>query len=96
MVKKVWSPFERGMFCNDKSISYPFTDHETVSDTVLLLFGVAMPAVLVSWEDIPHSIQYQAHPGFGCFLGKLVNQSATLVHWYHHPVVLCLLAGHAC
>ncbi|XP_050711632.1 phospholipid phosphatase 3-like isoform X3 [Eriocheir sinensis] len=47
VVKKVWSPFERGMFCNDKSISYPFTDHETISDTVLLLFGVAMPAVLM-------------------------------------------------
>lgn len=56
VVKKVWSPFERGMFCNDKSISYPFTDHETISDTVLLLFGVAMPAVLVSWEDIPSSL----------------------------------------
>ncbi|KAK8376713.1 hypothetical protein O3P69_009963 [Scylla paramamosain] len=46
VVKKM-PPFERGMFCNDKSISYPFTDHETISDAVLLTFGVAMPVVLM-------------------------------------------------
>ncbi|XP_045121273.1 phospholipid phosphatase 1-like isoform X3 [Portunus trituberculatus] len=46
VVKKM-RPFERGMFCNDKSISYPFTDHETISDAVLLTFGVAMPVVLM-------------------------------------------------
>lgn len=51
VVKKAWPLFERGMFCDDSSIRYPYTDHETVSDTMLLLFGVAMPVALVSWED---------------------------------------------
>lgn len=50
MVKKVWSPFERGMYCDDESIRYPYTDHETVSDTALMLFGVAMPVGL--WPSL--------------------------------------------
>ncbi|XP_066967218.1 phospholipid phosphatase 1 isoform X1 [Macrobrachium rosenbergii] len=48
VVKKVWSPFERGMFCDDESIRYPYSDYESVSDTALLLFGVAMPVGLIS------------------------------------------------
>lgn len=54
MVKKVWPPFQRGMFCGDKSIRYPYVDDsdEKVSDAALLLIGVVMPMGLVSWEDI--------------------------------------------
>ncbi|XP_042234323.1 phospholipid phosphatase 3-like isoform X2 [Homarus americanus] len=35
------------MFCDDESLRYPFTDHETVSDMALMLFGVAMPVGLM-------------------------------------------------
>ncbi|XP_047475236.1 phospholipid phosphatase 1-like isoform X1 [Penaeus chinensis] len=49
VVKKVWPPFQRGMFCGDKSISYPYVDDsdEKVSDGALLLIGVVMPMGLI-------------------------------------------------
>ncbi|XP_027209873.1 phospholipid phosphatase 1 isoform X2 [Penaeus vannamei] len=49
VVKKMWPPFQRGMFCGDKSISYPYVDDsdEKVSDAALLLIGVVMPMGLM-------------------------------------------------
>nr|XP_045622645.1 phospholipid phosphatase 3-like isoform X1 [Procambarus clarkii] len=91
VVKKVWSPFERGMFCQDESIRYPFTDHETVSDTTLMLFGVAMPMglmCLLEWWRIRQEA-----------VGKpviLCNKQASSWFWASYTTIGAFLFGCAC
>ncbi|CAL4059522.1 unnamed protein product, partial [Meganyctiphanes norvegica] len=40
VIKKTRKPFERGIYCDDESIRYPYTEDETVSDTALISFCV--------------------------------------------------------
>ena len=43
--------FKRGFFCDDRTISYPFTG-DTVSIVVLLLIVIPLPVFLVSFGFI--------------------------------------------
>lgn len=40
-------PFQRGFFCNDNSIQYPFHDG-TITSTVLAVVGLGLPIFSVS------------------------------------------------
>lgn len=41
------SPYQRGFFCNDESIRYPFKE-STVSSKVLYTVGLGLPTLIVS------------------------------------------------
>lgn len=41
------SPYQRGFFCNDESIRYPFKE-STVSSSVLYTVGLGLPTITVS------------------------------------------------
>lgn len=53
-VKYLLKPHERGFFCNDESIKYPH-QKSTIKLWMLVLFGVVMPIVTVSYQISPHT-----------------------------------------
>jgi len=48
VVRKTWDPVERGFFCDDTSIRYPYDPHEKISDKAFLLGCVSLPMGVVS------------------------------------------------
>lgn len=40
-------PFERGFFCNDESISYPYKEKSTVPGKQMLIVGMSVPIILI-------------------------------------------------
>ncbi|KAF2351424.1 Phosphatidic acid phosphatase type 2/haloperoxidase [Trinorchestia longiramus] len=44
--RKTWVPPQRGFFCGDTSIQYPFVEHETIGDSALLGVGVLLPVAM--------------------------------------------------
>ncbi|XP_026745423.1 putative phosphatidate phosphatase, partial [Trichoplusia ni] len=41
----IWEPFERGFFCGDQSLMYPYKD-DTVTVLMLRLIGLGLPALV--------------------------------------------------
>ncbi|XP_068620485.1 putative phosphatidate phosphatase [Battus philenor] len=42
VTRSIWVPFERGFFCGDESLMFPYKD-DTVSTTVLRVVGLGLP-----------------------------------------------------
>ncbi|XP_047736607.1 phospholipid phosphatase 1 isoform X3 [Hyalella azteca] len=86
--KKTWVPSQRGFFCDDTSIRYPFVDHETVGDTSLLGVGVLLPIATIlglEWQRCRSSE-----------VGKRVHVCGRPLHsyfWSLYNNVGCFLFG---
>ena len=57
-------PVKRGFFCNDEDLSHPFRE-STVSNTILIVFGVGLPIVVILLTEwfIPTSTNPQTNRG---------------------------------
>ncbi|KAG6438739.1 hypothetical protein O3G_MSEX000182 [Manduca sexta] len=47
MTNLLWEPFERGFFCGDESLMFPYKD-DTVTVLMLRGFGLGLPIIAVS------------------------------------------------
>ncbi|XP_047512723.1 putative phosphatidate phosphatase [Pieris napi] len=46
VTRDVWQGFERGFFCGDESLMYPYKS-DTVSTDMLRLYGIGLPAIMI-------------------------------------------------
>lgn len=53
-------PFERGLYCDDESLRYPYKD-STVSSLLLYFVGMFLPAISVSLLLLGTSVCHAAH-----------------------------------
>ncbi|GBP27239.1 Putative phosphatidate phosphatase [Eumeta japonica] len=44
--RHLWQPFQRGFFCGDESLMYPYRD-DTISTVVLHVVGASLPCVTI-------------------------------------------------
>lgn len=44
---KAVTPYRRGFFCGDASITYPYVDREAIPDSLLIAGGIAITGIAV-------------------------------------------------
>lgn len=57
------SPYQRGFFCSDESIRYPFKE-STVTSSILYTVGLGLPTLVVSNKLIAIIINRKSHQMF--------------------------------
>lgn len=74
-------PFERGFFCNDESISYPWNKKSTVTTKMLLVIGIGLPIGIILIEEYFRSILSGSSSLtiFGCKIPQWLVHSCSMV-----------------
>ncbi|MCL4121439.1 UNVERIFIED_CONTAM: hypothetical protein GTU68_022299 [Idotea baltica] len=91
LVKKLWSPFDRGMYCHDISLLLPFKDNDTISDTLLLFYGVAIPFIVICLVEFLRAGKQSIGKDFG-----MANRRVSSWMWSVYSTVGVFLFGCAC
>uniref|UniRef100_V9KGM8 Lipid phosphate phosphohydrolase 3-like protein n=1 Tax=Callorhinchus milii TaxID=7868 RepID=V9KGM8_CALMI len=60
-------PYERGFYCDDQDIQYPFKSAETVSDTVLCTTGILITVTAISLGE--------------CYRVRFLHKRSRSLHW---------------